>query len=222
MRGLRRALAVMAALGLGACSSTGDGAYSQVGTLLRDSIAASFGNQRVSRSQAAAIPYASMGWRLGSNNQNMIILATDTGGQLMWTSGAHIVLVTRDGRLVRSVGLVYDAGGMAPRNGTALPPPAAALKGAFTSQRLVDYPDIGNYGVDLTCRSHAAGRQSINILGRAITTVRVDEDCHSAALRWNFTDSYWVDPDDGTVWRARQHIHPRQEILEMVLFRPPG
>lgn len=189
---------------------------------MRDSISAQFGNQRVNRDQAAAIPYASMGWRLDNGNQSIIVLATDKAGEQLWTSAMRIVLVTRDGRLVRSVGLGRDLGGSSPRAGTSLPSPAAALQGPFVTRRLTDYPDIGRYAIDVDCRSHAVNRQTITILGRAIPTMRVDEDCKSVALRWRFTDSYWVNPEDSLVWRSRQHIHPNAPTIETELFRPPG
>ena len=68
-------------------------------------MAASFGNGRVTRDQAAAIPYASMGYRLDDGIRALLVLATDANGEQLWTSAAHVVIVTRDGRIVRTVGL---------------------------------------------------------------------------------------------------------------------
>ena len=218
----RASLALLLSLPLlGGCSSDGSSNYSQIWQVIRNSVSGRFDNRKVTRDQAASIPYASMGWQLKGDNQNIIVLATDSGGRLLWTSAAHIVLVTQEGRLVRSVGLGHDLGSLTPRGGGDLPAPAQALHGAYSSSRLADYPDIDRYGVGIDCRTHVAGRQTIASLGRAIATTRVDEDCDSPTLRWHFTDHYWVD-GDGTVWRTSQHIHPSQEELETVLFRPPG
>ncbi len=222
---MRRAgpyLALAAVAALSGCSSVSESSYGQVWKLMHGSISAGLGKSRVTREQAAAIPYASMGWRLKQDNQSIVVLATDTGGQLLWTSAAHVVLVTRDGRLVRSVGLRHDLAGTAPKGDTELTAPAEALKAPFRSTRLVDYPDMERYGVVLDCQAKTAGRQTITILGRILATTRVDESCHSPTLRWSFTDNYWLDKDDGTVWRTRLHYHPREAWIETELFRPPG
>jgi len=95
------------ALATAACSSSNSGntSYAQFFQVIRQSWTASWGNARVTREQAAAIPYASLGYSLDGGNQDILVLATDSGGDLLWTSAAHVVIVTRDGRIVRTVGL---------------------------------------------------------------------------------------------------------------------
>jgi hypothetical protein len=219
---VKRFAAAGAALLLAGCSSSDNSTYSQFYKVAKQSLAASFGNVRVTREQAAAIPYASIGYSLDGGNQNILVLATDNGGEQLWTAATHVVLVMRDGRIVRSVGLGNDLAGSSTRESGGLPAPAAAIHGPFTTTRLRDYPDSGQYGVSLTCRSSVRGRQTIKLLGQAIVTVRIDEACTSSALRWSFVDSYWVDPESGLAWRTRQHIHPKGGIIETDVFRPPG
>ena len=206
------------------CSSgsTGNTNYTQFYQIMRQSLSASFGKVRVTRDQAASVSYASMGYSLDGGNQAMLILATDSGGELLWTSSAHVVIVTRDGRIVRTLGLDHDLSGTTARNNTPPPPIAAAIRAPFTSTRLEDFPELGLYGVPVSCRARMAGRQSINILGQAIPTVRVDESCNASRPSWSFTDNFWVDGDSGLVWRSRQHIHPQGGTVETEIFRPPG
>ena len=212
------ALLVLAA----GCSSGGSGNtnYSKFYQILRQSMSASFGNVRVTREQATAISYATMGYSLDGGNQNILILATDSGGELLWTSGTHVVIVTRDGRIVRTVGQDHDLSGLTARDKVA--PPAAAIHAPFTSLRLEDFPELGFYGAVVSCRTHMVGRQTIKILGQAIPTIRVDEACKSRKPDWSFVDSYWVDGENGLVWRSRQHIHPKGGVIETEIFRPPG
>jgi hypothetical protein len=209
---------------LASCSSTGSGNtnYTQFYQLVRQSLSASFGKIRVTRDQAASVSYASMGFSLDGGNQAMLVLATDSGGEQLWTSAAHVVIVTRDGRIVRSLGLGHDLSGLTMPGSVPTPPPSAALRGPFTSTRLEDFPELGRYGVHLSCRAHMVGRQNIKILGQAIAAVRVDESCRSAEPEWSFTDSFWVDSDSGLVWQSRQHIHPQGGTVETEIFRPPG
>jgi len=222
---MRAALATAGlALLVAGCSSSGSGNtnYSQFYQLMRQSLSASFGNIRVTRDQAAAVSYASMGYSLDGGNQAMLILATDSGGELLWTSSAHVVIVTRQGRIVRTLGLGNDLSSLTTRDNIPPPSPAAAIQAPFTSNRLQDFPDLGLYGVAISCRAQMVGRQSIKILGQAVPTVRIDESCRGATPDWSFTDNFWVDAESGLVWRSRQHVHPKGGAVETEIFRPPG
>jgi len=223
-RAIRSAASAALALVLASCgsASSGNTNYSQFYKLMRQSVSASFGNVRVTREQAAAVPYASMGYALDGGNQIMLVLATDSGGEMLWTSAAHVVIVTRQGRIVRTVGLGHDLSGLTTRNSGTLPAPSAAIQAPFTSTRLEDFPELGLYGISVSCRAHLVGRQSIKVLGQAIATFRIDEACQSGKLEWSFTDSFWVDSDSGLVWRSRQHVHPKGGLVETEIFRPPG
>jgi hypothetical protein len=209
---------------MAACSSSNSGntSYSQFFQVIRQSVSASFGNARITREQAAAIPYASLGYTIDGGNQGLLVLATDSNRDLLWTSAAHVVIVTRDGRIVRTLGLGRDLSSVTSRDERALSSPAAAVRASFASTRLEDFPDLSLYGVRLSCQARLAGQQSIKILGQAIATARVDETCNSRNPDWSFTDSFWVDKDSGFVWRSRQHVHPDGVLIETEIFRPPG
>ena len=137
-------------------SSSGNTNYSQFYELLRQSLSASFGNIRVTRDQAASVSYASMGYRLDGGNQAMLILATDSGGELLWTSGAHVVIVTRGGRIVRTLGLDHDLSGLTTPNNAPPVPLLSAVRAPFTSTRLVDFPELGGPMIATSRRPVAA------------------------------------------------------------------
>jgi hypothetical protein len=206
---------------LAGCSGGPGSEMTQYLSLFRQSLGQSFGRSGVTREQAAAIPYASMGWRLNGGQQAIIVLATATGADMIWTSASKIVLQTSSGRLTRTVGLPVDIAGLAPRNGAALVPPSRALGGPYMEQRIVDFPGKGAFDVQITCRGQSRGQATIEILKHAIRAVRVDETCTSQTLGWSFVDSYWLDGESGLVWRSIQHIHP-DAVVETELFRPPG
>ena len=217
----RHLLLAGAALVLTGCSSRPDWMYQQYFQLMRQSIAARFGDQHVSREDAAAIPYASIGYRVNGGPQVLLVLASDTGGELLWTAKSHVVILTQAGRIIRTVGLPHDVAGVTPQGGHVLPPLAEALQRPVPSVRFADFPDAGTYGVALACVAATAGPQTITILGTAIQTIRIDEKCTSDKLRWSFVDNYWIDPQGGLAWRSIQHIHPK-EVVETEIFRPPG
>jgi Group 4 capsule polysaccharide lipoprotein gfcB, YjbF len=217
----RLALAA-AMLVLAGCSSSGTSDYAQYYQALRQGVGASFGRARITKAQAAAIPYASMGYRLNDGAEQLVVLATDANGEQLWTSGAHIVIVTRGGRIVRTVGLPHDVAAVTPSAAQELPGILDARKGTLTYSRQEDFPDISTYGAAITCTAVPKGPQTIVILGRGISTVRIDEDCLNPSLGWSFTDSYWIDRQTGLAWRSIQHIHPKGGKIETEILRPPG
>lgn len=225
---MKRLASVAALVLLAGCGGGGGGIdngnsnYNQFYQIVGQSVKTMFGNVRITREQAAAIPYASMGYRLNGGNQGLVVLATDTGSELLWTAATHIVFVTRDGRIIRTVGLDHDLTGLTQGSAATPPSPAAARKAPFTTTRLEDFKDIGLYGVTVTCRAAVKARQTIRILGQAIATTRVDESCESRVPSWSFVDSYWVDNESGLVWRSVQHIHPKGGEVETEILRPPG
>jgi hypothetical protein len=210
------------ALLLTGCSSSGNSNYSEYWAALKQGLHGTFGDApAVTKAQAAAIPYASMGYRVDGGAERLIVLATDNDGQQLWTSADHIVLLTRGGRIVRTVGLPHDLVALAAgKDGDSSP--AQALRAPFASSRLEDFPDLNLYSLPITCHAAMQGRATITILDNRLDTIRVDESCVSEKLNWSFVDSFWVDPDSGLVWRSRQHIHPKGETLVTEILRPPG
>jgi len=219
-----RPTALVAALVLlSGCDSTGTSDYSLYYQAVRQSIRAGFsGDSRITRDQAAQIPYASIGYRVNDGAEQMLVLATDTGGEQLWTSAAHVVIVTRSGRIVRTVGLGQDVSAVTPQKGQQLFGPAELSGGSLTRVRLEDFPGIPIYGATVTCTAMPGGSETIVILGRGITTRKVDEACRSDMLGWSFTDSYWIDPQSALVWRSVQHVSPTGGKIEIETLRPPG
>jgi hypothetical protein len=207
---------------LGGCMSQ-KSLYGQYFDMVRQSWHQAFGDGGVSREQAAAIPYASLGYRVNGGPELILVLATDSGGEQMWTAASHVVLVTENGRVKRSLGLPHDLSGTAPTgNSSTLPSPALALQGPFSSSMTLDFPDINAYSTPVMCRAIAVGRQNIQILGSSIATTRVDESCTATALNWRYRNSYWLDPQSGFVWRSQLHVHPKGGTLDIEILRPPG
>jgi hypothetical protein len=208
---------------LSGCSSTDASDYTAYYQAVRQSIAAGFGGSpRVTKEQAAAIPYASIGYRLNDGPEQLLVLAINSGGEQLWTSGAHVVIVTRGGRIVRTVGLAQDVSAVTPQKGQQIFAPAEVRGKDLTSVRLEDFPSIPAYGVAVKCAALPKDVETIVILGRGVTARKVDEACRSEALDWSFTDSYWIDPESGFVWRSIQHPAPKDEKVELEVLRPPA
>ena len=212
-----RAAPVLAAVFLlGGCSTTiGGGDAGSLYTIVKNAWSGS--SNKVALEEAAAVPYASMGIRLGGGPQVMIILAGDTDGQRLWTSSAKIAITTKDGRIVRTAGFEHNLGGYDPRG------LAPGKDGVRTVRWQADFPDLNLYSVSIVCQDRQAGDETIVILGKDIHTRRIDESCASEGSRldWSFDNTYWLDPENGLVWRSLQHVHPQLDAIETEILRPP-
>jgi hypothetical protein len=215
-------LALLAMSGLAGCGSDRAAPYKEYGQAVGQAFQSLFTPSSVPRSAVADIPYASMGYRVNGGDEAILILATSSPEYQLWTASSHVVFQTSNGRIQRTVGLPQDLGGMAPERGNALPSPAAALAAPFSSRRLADFPQSNAYGILIACTAAARGTATISLLGQSLATQRVDESCESRSLNWRFTDTYWIDPKSGLVWRSLQHLTPQGETVETEIFRPPG
>jgi len=212
----RRALAVLAAGALARCGSNPDLDLATLRQLIRRSPEMN----AVTRDQAAQIPFASIGIRVDGGPQAMLVLATDTAGDLLWTSAARVALVTRAGRIIQTAGF-HD-------NLTATrfednDPVAQALDGPATrSLRFIDLPDGGGYSIQVESMYRSQDVATITILGTALRTRPVVETNRCPKLNWTFQNIFWRDVNDGFVWRSSQTISPKGPVLEIEVLRPPA
>ena len=209
-----RIVALLLGAFLGACTADTDTAL--VGKLLMQQITGG-ASQRITLEQAAAVPFATMGLRLGSGPEAMLVLGSATPQELDWYAGDQVVVITRMGRVIRTVGLPYDLGG-------AHAVPASSADGGPSVARetvfLTDFPDLGVFGARIRCTETVAGNETIQILGTDIA-VRHDVDhCVADTMDWHFDNNLWRDPQTGYIWRSSQYIHPKSPPLILEVLRP--
>jgi hypothetical protein len=211
---LSTVLLLSASCFVGACSSIGGLDMKSMYTVAKSMWAR---GQGVTLDEAAAVPYASMGLRVGDSTQIMLILAADEGGQRLWTSSSGIAITTRDGRIVRTAGISYDMSGFVAQSDVA------EGSGSRVVRWQADFPDLGFYSIAVVCRDRVTGDEVIVILGKEIHTRHVEEKCRteSSQLNWSFKNNFWLDPSDGMVWRSTQHVHPKLDAIETETLRPP-
>jgi hypothetical protein len=209
---MKRFFAVLPAFMLLACQ---DSDLYKVGTVLVASVTDD--PEKIPRDRAAAVPYASMGLELGSTPELLLVLGTNTAGELDWYAGDQVFVRTRKGRITRTVGLPFDLGGL-----REVPVPNAIVNAASppAAQYSLDFPDIGIFGAAAQCIRTSMADETITILGSAIPAIHVVDHCTVSAMRWNFNNDYWIDKGNGYVWRSMQHIHPNSPPVVLEVFRP--
>lgn len=177
----------------------------------------SSGAHRITYEQAAAIPYASMGFSIGDGPEFLVVLATEGGGPQLWTSSSRVALLTQKGRIVRTAGLGHDLAGLQLQSSPH--DDASSEEISFT----VDLSDIGIYNLVVRCHRKSEDPEVIQILGRSIHTKRINEDCSTkgGAITWSFRNTFWVDARTGFVWKSSQHVHPDLDAVDTETLRPP-
>lgn len=205
---------------LAACSSDPNSDSSQLLVMARQSLGVFGDDTSVTRAQAAAIPYASIGVRLGDSRQFLLVLATQMRDQCLWTSAAHIAIETTSGRITRCAGLPHTIAQslIAGRD----PVQSRVAIGNSSCSFAVDLPDRNVYQARLEYREQLPRLDVIEILGTKLKVQRFTEQGTCPVLDWQFENTYWRDGKSGFVWRSVQNIHPDLDALEITVFRPPG
>ena len=211
-------LAAMLALGVSACEDTGsvssaDTDILSLGKVFLHAIGGIGSTASVPRDQAAAIPYASLGVRIGGSDQAMFVLASKSGDDLLWLGGPSLGVVTRHGRVVRTVGFASNLSGVHAAQGVKqdLTQPSVDYQ--------YDFGDQSRYGIPVKCTRQNLGPERIAIIGVPRVTTHIAEDCTASGMDWRFRNEFWVDPS-GFVWKTRQFVTPKLDSLAFEVLRP--
>ncbi len=219
-RAIRGSMVLATCLGLAACGSGESNLtllYDATKTALLGADASS-----VQLEQAAAVPYASMGVRLGNGPQLLIVMVGDAPHNRLWTASRQIALQTDDGRITRTSGLNWNLAGV-----TAIQGNMISLTDSLNSQQLsrtllYDFADMQIYSASVQCRLSPPKAENVHILGKVIAANHLVENCNSAALGWRFSNQYWLSESGTVMWKSIQHVHPKLDPITTEILRPPG
>ncbi len=212
-----RSIIVAALLPLCGCAGTSDPTNSDVGKvvlLLYHDVLKIGGEDSVPRERAAAVPYASLGVRLGTSTESMFVLASRTGHDLHWLGGKKVAITTRGGRVVQTVGFDHNL--------TGFQEIALAYGDAVRRQEkdfMFDYSEVSLYGVLVKCTEVDLGAEQITIIGANHDTEHRAEDCSAPKLDWEFRDEFWTDAS-GFTWKSKQYVEPDLDPLTIESLRP--
>jgi hypothetical protein len=174
----------------------------------------------LTRAQIAEMPYATIWAKFAKSSRALLVLGRYDGEDLHWISANRAVLVTRHGRLVKTVGL--------PRNLLATQvigtdPVATGLQrisGEESSVRLVDIGPDNHFQVPLRSTYQRVQEETIDILDLHFATLHVQERTTARTLKWEFVNDYWADLHTGFIWRSIQHVAPDLPPIEMDVLKP--
>ncbi|MCG8691605.1 MAG: YjbF family lipoprotein [Minwuiales bacterium] len=174
------------------------------------------------RSEIAKLPYASMTAKIGRGAKILLVLAYAERDDRHWFAGGGEALITRHGRLVKTVGLPENFRQTLNRESDPLAGPTHDVKDGTHFVRDVDFDGEDRFILPIESTFERVGPQLINILDVELETVLVRERNVAQTMNWSFENLYWVDAFDGYVWKSSQHVSRNFPPIEIEILKPPG
>lgn len=190
--------------------------FSKPGSLLgRDGYA-------LSDEQINAIPYASLGVRIGGSAPVIMILASINGANLHWASADRVVLITERGRLVKTIGMPRDLVGTRWTGADSLLPVLRRQPGTGDSRvgRIIDLRPKDDFSVPVESRCEWLGEETLTLVGRERRTVLLSEHIKVGKWRWKAENRYWFDAETGAMLKSRQQYCPEVAAVTMEVLKP--
>lgn len=202
----------LAALALAGCSSVSRGSLETVRLAIQ--------GEKVEPTAAsvAATPYFQLQVN-APGGEAILILARVEHGQLGWYGSGHDIVYTRDGLVVKTVGLPQNLDDSAFPAENPFQAGLQHLRGPMDYTRRMDWSPGYRYGVIVNAHLEPKGLEDVDILGTVHSLRRVDEKLSAPGLGIHMTNRYWIDPADGFIWRSTQYVAPGVP-LELIQLQP--
>ena len=175
----------------------------------------------VSREQAGAIPFASIGVTIGRADEGLMVLGLAEGEREEWYARTQMIAMS-NGRILQTEGFPFNLSRLEVRSRDGATTLGGAPPAGAEYSLVIDFQDLRLIGAGADCRASETGPESIEILGTSLITRHVVESCEIAVIDWSFENEFWVDPDSGFVWQSSQYIHPKLSPLMFRVLRPPA
>lgn len=209
--GLGRAATVFAAaLLLGGC-----GATVRTGIDVARSLVGGGEDMEGAARKVAAGPYASLMMDDGRTT-GVMVLGNDDEGRLSWHAGRRILFLCEGGLVCGTHEMAARLDGMQVEGHNPFLD-LRAVTGTATVSRRYDWREGYRYGIPVTGTVRRIGSESVQILDRTRELVRYEEQLSGPDVEG--TNSYWIDPATGTLWKSRQLVAPGTYI-EITQLKP--
>ncbi|NUY57701.1 YjbF family lipoprotein [Salinivibrio sp. EAGSL] len=173
-----------------------------------------------------ALPYASLYAQLDNGPRGFMVLAfvepsDHPSPNLKWLSGENEMLVTRNGRLVKTVNLVD--GNLAATH-TDTPDPLSVglntLSMPHTWSRTIDWQPGNHSGYRADSTFKRRKLQNISVNGTPVATTHYTEYVTLPALDTQYTNDYWIANDTGKIIKSYQHLAPGLPAVTLTHLKP--
>ena len=213
MTALRLIALAALATSLSACNSLMQGSLDTLGASLRGPAPL-----EITQAQVDALPYYQI--QVTTEYGSAVMALVRVQGKLQyWRANSNQLLLLEDGVIVRTLGFPNDLLGTRLAPDSPFPRGLQRISDGQPSQRWIDLDSNVQFDVALHGTVRLAGIETVRILDRDHTLLRVDESLNSPLPGMSSTNHYWVDPQDGFVMRSRQQVTPTLSVT-LTQLRP--
>ncbi len=174
----------------------------------------------MSAQQVAEIPYASAYLKVGDAPRAFVVLGLAEDQQLKWFTADHNMVATHNGRISKTVGfdcdLLYSSDAAHDPLGKNL----LNLQTPYHWQHREIWSTCHRSGYTLQSTFINQGPETLTILDKAHSLLRVDEQVYIAALNMHYTNSFWLDPKTGSVVQSHQYLGPDLPLIQFTILKP--
>lgn len=175
---------------------------------------------QVSAEKVAQTPYASAYLRVGKAPQAFVVLAFAENGQFKWIGADRNIVVTHNGRIVKTQGFGEDIAHVI--NVTPDPLAVGLLKPSTSLhwQGKMAWSQVqrGDYAVESVFQAH--GKETVTILDKPRQLLKFTEQVSVPALNAEYTNTYWLEPTTGQVVQTWQYMGPDMALVKLTVLKP--
>ncbi|MHA3738713.1 YjbF family lipoprotein [Pseudomonas sp. Eth.TT006] len=167
----------------------------------------------VTAAQVAEVKYPQLKLTTPSGS-GVLALVREREDLQFWVASGKQVLLLRNGLAVRTVGLGVegDLDSTQLADGAPFKQGLHRIADGFTSQRWIDLYKGQQVGLLVNSRFSRRSTQTLDILDKAYSVLRVDEHIDVPAIGLRATNHYWVDPADGFIVQSEQQLTPQLRV----------
>ncbi|MBN7767076.1 YjbF family lipoprotein [Pectobacterium sp. CHL-2024] len=174
----------------------------------------------VTAKQVANTPYASAYLKVGKAPQAFVVLAFAEQNQLKWIGADKNIVATQHGRLVKTQGFGEDITYVDNLQQDPLTLGLLKTSTPMTWQSRVEWAQVFRGGYDTRSVFQARGKEIVKILDTSRELLRFDEQVTVPALNESYTNSYWLDPANGSVVQSQQYMGPGMALVTFTVLKP--
>ena len=220
---LNRVLLLASCLSLIGCSSIPDNVAGSWRYSFETFKSALFGYEDfpITREVIDNIPYASIRLKIGKGPAGLLILENKERKKNTWLSADQVTIVEREGKIIRTLGLTNNLTSIRPQSVNYFEFIKNKDNPIYKSFISLDNPEV--FELELKVKVLNKGLEEIEIVDKKYSLIHFIEEKENRYLRWKSKDHYWVDPEDGFVWKSIQNIAPNiPPIVIEVTKKPAG
>lgn len=135
-------------------------------------------------------------------------------------SANRVLLVTRSGRLVKTVGLDENLSQVFLPAGDPISQSPHEMRAPASFAMDYDLRRETIESLSISSTIEALGKQRITIADIEFETVLLREKNYAHPTKWTFENRYWVDAYDGFVWKSQQYITPNLPPVQIEVLKP--